>query len=55
MKPIDGEILLIEKSKSCQTDIAIPSVQTMSTQTYASEIAMIEENEDDIATVSLCS
>ena len=42
MELIDKENLLIENSKSCQTDI--PSVLSISTQTNASDIAMIEEN-----------
>ena len=46
MELIDKENLLIENSKSCQTEIAMPSVRSISTQTNASDIAMIEENED---------
>ena len=55
MEPIDKENLLIENSNSCQTEIAIPSVRSISTQINASDIAMIEENEDHIATISQCS
>ena len=55
MELIDKENLLIENSKSCQTEIAIPSVRSISTQTNASDIAMIEENEDHIASISQCS
>ena len=55
MELIDKENLLIENSKSCQTEIAIPSVRSISTQTNASDIAMIEENEDHIVTISQCS
>ena len=55
MKLSDKENLLIENSKSCQTEITIPSVRSISTQTNASDIAMIEENEDHIATISQCS
>ena len=43
MELTDKENLLIENSKSCQTKIAIPSLQSISTQTNASDIAMIEE------------
>ena len=49
----DKENLLIENSKPCQTETAIPSVRSISTQTNASEIVMIEENEDHIATLYL--
>ena len=55
MELIDKENLLIENSKSCQIEIAIPSVRSISTQTNASDIAMIEENEDHIGTISQCS
>ena len=55
MEIIDKENLLIEKSRSCQTEIVIPSMRSISTQTNASDIAMIEENEDHIATISQCS
>ena len=50
MELIDKENLLIENSKSCQTEIAISSVRSISTQTNASDIAIIKENEDHIAT-----
>ena len=43
MELTDKGNLLIENSKSCQTKIAIPSLQSISTQTNASDIAMIEE------------
>ena len=52
MELIDKENLLIQNFKSCQSEIAIPSVQSISPQTNASDIAMIEENEDHIATIS---
>ena len=55
MELIDKENLLTENSKSCQTKIAIPSVRSISTQTNANDIAMIEENEDHIANISQCS
>ena len=55
MELIDKENLLIESSKSCETEIAIPSVRSISTQTNARDTAMIEENEDHIATISQCS
>ena len=55
MELTDKENLLIENSKSCQTEIDIPSVRSISTQTNASVVAMIEENEDHIATISQCS
>ena len=55
MELIDKENLLIEDSKSCQTEIALPSLRSISTQTNASDIAMIEENEDHIATITQCS
>ena len=55
MELTDKENLLTENSKSCQTEIAIPSVRSISTQTNANDIAMIEENEDHIATISQCS
>ena len=55
MELIDKENLLIENSKSCQTEIAIPSGRSISTQTNASETAMIEENEYHIATISQCT
>ena len=46
---------LIDKEKSRQTKIAIPSMRSISTQKNASNIAMIEEKEDHIATISQCS
>ena len=49
----DKENLLIENSKPCQTETAIPSVRSISTQTNASEMVMIEENEDHVATLYL--
>ena len=52
MELIDKENLLIENSKSCQTEIAIRSVRSISTQTNASDISVIEENEDHIAVIS---
>ena len=55
MELTDKEKVLVENSKSCETEIAIPSVPPISTQTNASDIAMIEENEDHIATISQCS
>ena len=55
MELIDKENLLTENSKSCQTEIALPSLRPISTQTNASDIAMIEENEDHIATIPQCS
>ena len=55
MELIDKENLLIRNCKSCQTEIAILSVQSISTPTNASDSAMIEENEDHIATISQCS
>ena len=55
IEPIDKENLVIENSKACQTEVAIPSVRSISTQTNASDIAMIEENEDHIANISQCS
>ena len=41
MELIDKENLLIENSDSCQTEIGIPSVRSISTQTNPSDIAMI--------------
>ena len=55
MELIDKENLLIENSKSCQTEIAIPLVRSISTQINTSYIVMIEENEVHIATISQCS
>ena len=42
MELIDKKNLLIENSKSCQTEIAIPSMQSVSTWTNASNIALID-------------
>ena len=55
MELIDKENLQIENSKSCQTEIAIPLMRSISTRTNASDIAMIEENQDHIATISQCN
>ena len=54
MELIDKEHLLIENSKSCKTETAMPSVRSISTQTNAIDIAMIKENESHIATISQC-
>ena len=55
MELIDKENLLIENSKSCQTETDIPSKRSIFTQANASDIAMIEENENHITTFSQCS
>ena len=55
MELLDKENLLIENSRSCETEIAVPLVRSMSTQTNAIDRAMIEENEDHLATISRCS
>ena len=55
MELTDKENLPTENSKSCQTEIAIPPVRSISTQTNASDIAMIAENEGNFATISQCS
>ena len=47
--------LLIENSKSCQTEIATPQVQSISSQTNTSDIPMTEESKDIIATICQCS
>ena len=55
MELIDKENLPTENSKSCQTEIAIPPVRSTPTQTNASDIATIAENEVNIASISQCS
>ena len=55
MELLDKENLLIENSRSCETEIAVPLVRSMSTQTNAIDRAMTEENEDHLATISRCS
>ena len=55
MELLDKENLLIENSRSCETEIAVRSVRSISTQTNAIDRAMIEENEDHLATISRCS
>ena len=55
MELTDKENLPTENSKSCQNEIAIPPVRSISTQTNASDIAMIAENEGNFATISQCS
>ena len=55
MELLDKENLLIENSRSCETEIAVPLVRSMSTETNAIDRAMTEENEDHLATISRCS
>ena len=55
MELTDKENLPTENSKSCQTEIAIPPVRSTPTQTNASDIATIAENEVNIASISQCS